>query len=133
MAPQVGPLPGYLVGWIIAALLGGTAALWLLQRAGLSDRQIAIAFFGRVALLLAGSKLLYLAENWPAWIASREAALSAIGGPQMRIPGGILLVIAVGPVLARLTRVPYLTLADAVAPAAGLLIFGVRIGCFLQG
>jgi phosphatidylglycerol:prolipoprotein diacylglycerol transferase len=51
----------------------------------------------------------------------------------MRLPGGIVLVILVGLLLSRWKRISYLWMADTIAPAAGLVIFGIRIGCLLEG
>jgi phosphatidylglycerol:prolipoprotein diacylglycerol transferase len=133
MHPQVGPLAGFVVGWLLAAVLGGGSAVWLLYRSGLTDYQIAVALYSRVAALLIGSKILYLIEAWPAWTADRAAIMAALFSEQMRIPGGILLALAIGPWVARASGVRYLALADTIVPAAGLMILGIRTGCFLEG
>jgi phosphatidylglycerol:prolipoprotein diacylglycerol transferase len=133
MHPQVGPLAGFVVGWLLAAVLGGGSAVWLMYRSGLSDYQVAVAFYSRVAALLIGSKILYLIEAWPVWTADRAAIMAALFSEQMRIPGGILLALAIGPWVARASGVRYLALADTIVPAAGLMIVGIRTGCFLEG
>jgi len=133
MHPQFGDYPAHLVGWLLAGLLGGGTAVWLMYRAGLSEYQIAVAFYARLIALLIGSKVLYLFEAWPAWATDPANVVAALFSEQLRLPGGLLLMVATGPFIARATGVRYLALADVIAPAGGLLILGIRVGCFLQG
>lgn len=133
MHPYFGAYSAIFVGWALAAILGGGSAVWLMYRAGLSHFQIAIAFYARAAALLLGAKLLYLIETWPGWTVDGSTMMAALFSEQMRIPGGIALVLALAPLLARATGVGFLTVADTIAPSGGLLMFGGRIGCFLQG
>jgi phosphatidylglycerol:prolipoprotein diacylglycerol transferase len=104
-----------------------------MYRAGLSEYQIAVAFYGRLIALLVGSKMLYLFEAWPDWATDGGSLVAALFSEQLRLPGGLLLMVATAPFLARATGVRHLALADAIAPAGGLLILGIRVGCFLQG
>ncbi len=126
-------VPPFLIGWAIAALLAGGSVVWLMRRAGMRPRQIGTAFLALFAALVVGSKLLYLAEAWPWWTTSGIALRDAVLSPRLRIPGGFILAVLIGPPLARALRVPYLRFADTVIPAAGLLIVGIRVGCFLEG
>jgi len=133
MLPYLGPIPAFAVGYAMAAVMGGGALLWLTRRSGYNLRQSA-AIFGYLALaLLVGSKVLYLAESWPQWLHSSPELGEAILSPRMRIPGGLLLAIAAGPWIARRIGVRFLTYADTVVPAAGMLLVGIRVGCFLEG
>jgi phosphatidylglycerol:prolipoprotein diacylglycerol transferase len=127
------PIRGFLIGWCIAALLGGTSVLWLMWRARLRPAVILLWFAAIVGALLVGSKLLYVIEAWPALRTRQVDWMALLLSPQLRLPGGFVLAVAIGPPLARYLRMPYLRFADTIIPAAGLLIFGIRIGCFLEG
>jgi phosphatidylglycerol:prolipoprotein diacylglycerol transferase len=85
-----------------------------------------------VISIVAGAKVMALIETWIE-APERFYSLSVLHSPRMRIPGGFLLAILIGPLTARVIGVPFLRLADAVVPAAGLCIAGIRFGCFLQG
>ncbi len=126
-------LPAFVVGWLLGAGLGGVGLVWLMGRARFDARQIAIVFGALTMAVLVGSKLLYLAESWRGWSSGAQPLGSAILSPHMRIPGGIALAVLVGPWIARAIGVAFLTYADMVTPAAGLLIAGIRVGCFLEG
>ena len=94
MHPELGSYPAYVVGWALGSLLGGGSAVWLMYRAGFSDRQVAVAFYSCLLALLVGSKLMYLLEAWPHWVTDRQAVVAALFSEQMRLPGGILLALA---------------------------------------
>ena len=126
-------LPPFAIGWGLGAGLGAAALVWLMQRAGFDRRQMAIVVTLLTAAVLIGSKLLYLAESWPSWWSGPATPAEALFSPHMRIPGGILMAILVGPLIARAIGVAFLAYADVAAPAAGVLLAGVRIGCLLQG
>lgn len=132
MYPHVGPLPGFAVGWIIATVLGGGWLVWRMRRAGLAPAQVAAVYVTLTLALFVGSKLLYLAEAWS--LGSLDIrGLRTMTDERLRIPGGVLLAVLAGPPLARLIKKPYLWMADAVIPATGLALAGIRLGCFLQG
>lgn len=133
MHTYIGPFRGFVLGWLLAAALGGGGVMWLARRAGLRRWQIMVVCLSVIASVLLGSKLLYLMEAWPHWLSSRFDAREAIFSAKMRIPGGLLFAIAIGPAVARAVGVRYLQLFDTIVPAAGLCIVGVRVGCFLEG
>jgi phosphatidylglycerol:prolipoprotein diacylglycerol transferase len=133
MHPMVGSIPANVVGWGIAAVLGGGSLVWLSWRAGMRVWQIAVTIVVMALSLFVGSKLLYLFEAGSEWPKDPEAFWLMLVSAQMRIPGGFLLTILVGPPLARLLRVRYGWFADILAPCPGLFIVGIRIGCFLEG
>src|SRR6185295_11284496 len=108
MYPLIGPMTPTALGWLIAGAVGGGTVLSSLSRMGLTARQIAVQFGALVASLFVGSKLLYLVEAWPQSATAELSFASAVFSPQMRIPGGFLLAIALGPLVARLTRVGFL-------------------------
>jgi len=127
------PIRGFLIGWCIATLLGGGSAACCLRRTGMSGTQIATTFVTLAVAVFLGAKLLYVIEAWPALHAQRIAWGATLLWPRGSLVGGGALALAIGYPLARCLRRPYWRSADAVAPATGLLIFGFRIGCFLEG
>jgi phosphatidylglycerol:prolipoprotein diacylglycerol transferase len=118
---------------MIAAILGGGSLVWLLRQAGYTAQRTAGVFAALAVALLIGSKLLFLFEWGLTAGGATTGLLHAVLSPQMRIPGGFLLAVAIGPLLAGLLGVRYFAFADTIVPAAGLLICGIRIGCFLEG
>ncbi len=127
MQPSIGMLSATMAGWLVAAVLAGAAIVSATHRAGMTARQIAVLLIGCTAALLVGAKLLYLVES--AW-AGRPPALWS---EQVRLPGGILMLLLIGPLLPRVRGGSPWRTADLVAPALGLLILATRLGCFLQG
>ncbi len=75
--------------------------------------------------------LLYLLEAWVS--GGLHADRLPLLDERLRIPGGILLAIIIELPLSRLVDRRYLWTADALVPAAGLTLAGIRIGCLLQG
>lgn len=126
-------VPPFVVGWTLGAVLGGLAVAWLMRLAELRPRDVGVVIGGLTLAILVGSKLLYLAEAWPTWWLEPGGLRAALLSPFMRIPGGLLMAIAVGPLLARAVGMRFLAYADVVTPAAGLLIAGIRVGCHLEG
>lgn len=123
--------------WGVAALLGIVVALLFARRAGLPALRSAVAL-GVLALALPlGSKLLYLIESAilplgplfnPPQSEPVEFFLSGF-----RNPGGMLLLLALLPVVSIATSLPTLRFADAVAPGVGAAVAMFRVGCFLNG
>ncbi len=86
-----------------------------------------LALFGGVA----GSKILYLLENWTFFIADPIGMAFSPGG--LTWYGGFLLVALLIYLFAKRKKIKFLTIADATSP--GLLwAYGIaRIGCHLSG
>lgn len=123
----------YFVMWGCAftfALLVGTA---LAVRSGHPTLQSAAALALLAALILTGSKLLYLAE---AYIYPQEDYVPlGFRGAQhgFRIPGGILALAAGVPLVCRSLRLPWRPFGDAVIGMAAVALVFIRFGCFLNG
>ncbi len=80
---------------------------------------------------VSGSKLLYLLENWSAFIADPVGMTFSPGG--LTFYGGFILALASIYFYARKKNLKFLQIADAGAPAL-LLAYGIaRIGCHLAG
>ncbi len=126
-------VPMFFVGWLLGAALGGAGVVWLMRRAGFAAWQVAIVIAALIVAIILGSKTLYVIEVWPAWWGGPQPLAAVVLSPHMRIPGGILLAVLAGPWIARAIGVGFLRYADVVTPAAGLLMVGIRVGCFLEG
>ncbi len=133
MYPRCGWLQSSLVGWGLAGLLSGLSLAWLFSRGGYSRRIAAMAFAGLLVAMLVGSKLGFLLELSVAQEPRNWSVTSAITSLEFRIPAGVLLAVAVGPLLARMLGVGYLDFADCTVPASGACLVGIRLGCFFQG
>lgn len=136
MWPHVCNLSTYFLLWAVAATLGIAVGLRLTTRAGFPRRQSLLALSAFALTILIGSKLLYVVEHLlfpfdePVPLG---ASHSALFGQGFRIPGGILLLAPAFPAVCRWLRLPVLRFADAAIPAAGVALFWIRIGCFLNG
>lgn len=117
---------------LVLALLAGAAAFALqLRRRGLSPafaREVIpwVAVGG-----VAGAKLYYILLHWQEFAAAPVAVLTGRGG--LVWYGAMLGGIAGFYLLARLRKLPALTLFDAAAPALVLGYAIGRVGCFLVG
>lgn len=132
MYPALTPVPGYAIGWTLATVLGGGSATLALRREGLSYRQIAVLVFGLTAAVYLTARLPLLLQQ-PSGTALNESLQAAFAPAHLGMPVWFALAVALGALLARLMRLQVLPLIDSVMPAAGLIIFGTRIGCFLEG
>ncbi|MFQ5667729.1 MAG: prolipoprotein diacylglyceryl transferase [Candidatus Binatia bacterium] len=137
MKPELFGLPAYFLLWGAAALCGSLAASRLARRDGFPAGKSLAAIVVLVLAILAGSKLLYLLEHVvfpvddPGSLVSDPAAVLLWHG--FRIPGGILLLAPVLPLVCRALGLPVRRFADAVLPAVGIGIIFIRLGCFLNG
>lgn len=120
----------HIMFWWIGGLIGGAVALILARRDRLPLGKSALAIVVALYLTSIGSRLYYLIDNdvpLSAW--AREGLFS--GG--VRLPGGLLLVLFVMPLVLRALRLPALRFADAVIPATGLSHSIGRIHCLVEG
>lgn len=116
--------------WWIGGLSAGAVALILARRERLPLGRSAVAIVVVLFLTTIGSRLYYLIDN--------DVPLSAWGrgGPfagGVRIPGGLLLVLFVMPLVLRALRLPGLRFADAAIPTTGLSLSIGRIHCLVVG
>jgi phosphatidylglycerol:prolipoprotein diacylglycerol transferase len=133
MHPYLFGVPLYFVMWgcAIAAGVGGSTVA--ARRAGFSTRRSVAALLMISLVIMAGSKLLYLAEAH--WFPLDDYVPLQVRGAfhGFRIPGGILLFAATMPLICGALGLPRRRFGDlAVTGVATALVF-VRAGCFLNG
>jgi hypothetical protein len=135
--PTLFGLPAFVIFWSLAAVCGCILAARLARRASFPSGKTAVAVCTSAVIILVGSKLLFLAEH--AMLPLEDPfpvepdGVGALLRHGFRIPGGIFLLAVLLPLMCHGLRMPGLAFADTVAPAVGLAIFIIRIGCLLGG
>lgn len=133
----------WVLGWHVAvgsygvmlalAALAASAVAWLLaRRRGLPGAPVAIVLGAGILAAVAGARLLFVALDLPAYVGDPWRAL-AFEPNGFALMGGLLLAAGVVAVAAYAARLPLPAFADACAPALGVGIALVRVGCFLNG
>jgi phosphatidylglycerol:prolipoprotein diacylglycerol transferase len=137
MKPQLFGFTSYFLCWAIGAVVGISTSTVCGRRAGYAAWKAAVGATVFAAAIVLGSKLLFLAEHATlpadAPLSWRGADFEAVARNGFRIPGGILLISIVLPLVARLLRAEPLRFIDAVAPGAAIATVFSRFGCFLNG
>jgi phosphatidylglycerol:prolipoprotein diacylglycerol transferase len=137
MLPHVFGLNVYFTFWLVAAIAGIACGLRSAERAGLPRRAALIGLVGVAAAIVIGSKLQYLVEHvffpYDDPEPLPQDSVWQMSWHGFRIPGGILLMGAVLPLLCRRLGLPTRRFADAIMPGVGLAIVCVRLGCFCNG
>jgi phosphatidylglycerol:prolipoprotein diacylglycerol transferase len=129
---QVGPFTVYSYGLMLG--LGFIVASMVLT-SELRRKKIDPNLGSTITLLavifgVAGSKMLYLIENWGEFVRQPSMAFSPGG---LTWYGGFFLATAAIMVYVRRKKIPFLQICDAAAPAI-MLAYGIaRIGCHLSG
>ena len=130
---SIGPITVYSYGLMLG--IGFMVASFVLSRE-LRRKGLDPALGGTIMLLaiifgIAGSKLLYLIENWEYFVRSPVSMAFSPGG--LTWYGGFILATAAIWLFIRSKKIPFLQICDAAAPAI-MLAYGVaRIGCHLAG
>ncbi len=124
---------GYYRSCLAAALVvAGGLAVWSWRQDGVRGRQAAFVLGAAVLAFLVGARLanillrpdFYLSQPW------RAVALEAEG---FSLYGGLAAAAAAAWVVARRLKLDGLRFADAAAPAFGVGLVVMRLGCFLNG
>lgn len=126
-------IPSYFVMWAFAAVVGVAVGAWMAARAGFPTQTSAIAIALLAASILAGSKVLYLAEaHWFPFddYVPLEIRSSLHG---FRIPGGMLALALMMPLVSESLHLTWRRFGDAVIPLAAVALVFIRVGCFLNG
>lgn len=137
MKPQLCGLTTYFVLWLVGAIVGVSVAVRDARRAGFPLRVSVLGACTIAVTILLGSKLLYLTEHalYPhdAALPWQQDDLRTLLRYGFRIPGGILLMTPVLPLLCWRLRLPTLQFADTILPGVAVALVFIRIGCFLNG
>ncbi len=129
----IGPLTIYSYGLMLGVgfILASIVLTKELRRKGLDPNLGSTITLLAIVFGIAGSKLLYLIENWE--YASRDPLAMAFSPGGLTWYGGFILATLAIMIFARRKKIPFLVVCDAAAPAL-LLGYGVaRIGCHLSG
>lgn len=130
---KIGPFTVHSFGLMMAT--GFIVASWILTKE-LKRRHCDPAMGSTITLIavifgLAGSKLLFLLEEWKYFI--RDPIGEALSPAGLTWYGGFILATFAVWIYARKKKVPFLMICDAAAPAL-LIGYGIaRIGCHLSG
>ena len=129
----IGPITVYSFGLMLG--IGFLAASWILarelKRKGLDPNLSSNIILLAIVFGIAGSKLLFLIENWESFIRSPVSMTFSTGG--LTWYGGFILATFAIMIYVRRKNIPFLKICDASAPAL-MLSYGIaRIGCHLAG
>lgn len=130
---QIGPLTVYSFGLMMGiAFIAGNYFLSKETARKKLDPKIAteITLISIIAGI-AGSKLLYLIENWSIFIKDPIGQAFTAGG--LTFYGGLILTIIALVIYLKIQKIPFLVIADAASPALALAYGIGRIGCHLAG
>jgi len=117
---------------LLAAVAGLGLGWAIAVRRGLPPGRTAVVLLAMAAATPVGARLWYAAINLQTYI-EEPARLFSLDLGGFSIAGGLLLALAVGFILCRRLSLPAPRLADAAAPALGVGIATMRVGCFLAG
>lgn len=129
---EIGPFTIYSYGLMLG--IGFIAASIVLTKE-LRRKKIDTNLGSTITLLavifgVAGSKLLYLVENWSEFIKQPSMAFSPGG---LTFYGGFILATLAIMVYVRRKKIPFLKICDCAAPAI-MIAYGIaRVGCHLSG
>jgi len=117
---------------ILAAIAGVLLAGLIAKRRSAASGQPLILWLSVAAAVPVGARLLHAVTNYGLYARDpgRFFSLKATG---FALFGGLLLAVMVGAIVCRLLKLDLWRLADSAAPALGISIALVRIGCFLDG
>lgn len=122
----------YRVAFLVSAALTVAIAVLIAARLGIVVRD-ALFVYGAAALALpVGARLWHIATN-PSIYRETPAAVWSLDPTGFAMFGGVAAAALAGVVAARATRSDLWRLADAAAPALGIGIAVMRLGCFANG
>jgi prolipoprotein diacylglyceryltransferase len=132
MHPHFGQLSSYFMMWVAATIVCGMVGAKMAIEDGSPVKRLAVGAF-LFGLVIVGAKLHYLAESilFPGddFVPPELRNLSH----GFRIPGGILLVAVGIPVACAVANLDWRSYGDRFVLLLCLMLFLVRIGCFLNG
>jgi phosphatidylglycerol:prolipoprotein diacylglycerol transferase len=137
MKPELFGHTSYFVLWVVGAIVGVWTATRAARHAGFPGGRSLCAACALALAIVLGSKLLFLFEHAllpaDATLVWEQGDLRHVLRFGFRIPGGIVLMALVLPLLCRRLRLAALPFADAILPGVGIALFFIRVGCLLNG
>lgn len=130
---QIGPFTVYSYGLMlgIAFIVSSYVLTKELERRKLDPNIATEITLLAIIFGLLGSKLFYVLENWDSFILNPIGEFFSPGG--LTFYGGFLLATLAIFLVIRRKKIPFLVIADAVAPSLALAYGIGRIGCHLAG
>lgn len=115
------------------AVVAGIGLGWAIAvRRGLPPGRTAASLLAMAAATPVGARLFHAAINLRVYT-EEPGRLTSLDLGGFSIAGGLLLALGAGFILSRLLSLPAPRLADSVAPALGVGIATMRVGCYLAG
>lgn len=122
----------YRAAFMVAAVVAVTIAWYIATRRGMSPRDALVVFVATAIALPVGARLWHIVTN-PSVYSKDPSQIWNLNPTGFAMFGGIAGAAIAGLVAARLRHVDVWRLADAAAPALGVGIAIMRIGCFANG
>ena len=131
---QLGPVPfrSYGVMLMIGFLLGLYRAVRAAKRRGMDAAGVVDVCLYSLLAGIVGSRLIFILLNWSEFRGNMGDILSVWQGG-LSFHGGILFALGATYAYARAKRIPFMTIADLLAPSVAIGYAVTRIGCFLNG
>ena len=131
---RLGPFTLHAYGTMLALsfLAGVLLARARAPKRGVAERDVMDLFQLLVLSAIVGARILFVVFHLDAY-AGRWWHMAAIWEGGLTLYGGILLCFVSAWLFLRHRKVPFLRMADVMAPSLGLGIMLTRIGCFLNG
>jgi len=126
------PLKSYGVMMMIGFLIGLYRALRAARKKGVDPAAVTDAALYSLLSGVVGARLVFVLLNWPQFRHNLGSLLSVWEGG-LSFHGGVLCAVAVVYAYTRIKRIPFLLMADTLAPSLAIAYAFTRIGCFLNG
>jgi len=115
---------GFLLGLMVFVRSG--------RRDGFAEQELYLLALGTILGGLVGARLLYIVNHWT-YFARFPARVLQLWRGGLVFYGGLVVGLAVLIAMSRRRQIPFLRVADLIAPAVCLGLAVGRVGCFLNG
>jgi len=126
------PLRSYGVMMMVGFLVGLYRALHAARRKGIDPAALADAALYSLLSGVVGARLVFVLLNWPDFRHNLGSVFSVWEGG-LSFHGGVACAVGVVYLYTHRKRIPFLLLADTLAPSLAIAYGFTRIGCFLNG
>ncbi|MDO8682296.1 MAG: prolipoprotein diacylglyceryl transferase [Armatimonadota bacterium] len=131
---EIGPLPIRAYGFMmmIGFIIGLYRAVRAAGKRGMDTSYVVDTALYALISGIAGARLFFILLNWPEFKGNLGSILSIWEGG-LSFHGGVLFAVAAVYIYARSKRIPFMQIADLLAPSLAIGYAFARIGCFLNG